>query len=77
MNNSTAKAKPKMTDKKDVDYGDNIYAKKKKRIVMQQKKDRKAKKIRKSAQQTMWAPIWRWNPRIISRPATAATATAS
>ena len=25
----------------------------------------------------LWAPIWRWNPRIISRPATAATATAS
>ena len=53
MNNSTAKAKPKMTVKNDVVYGDALSAQEKKRIVMQKKKDRKAKKVRKSAQQTI------------------------
>ena len=53
MNNSTAKAKPKMTVKNGVVYGDALSAQEKKRIVMQKKKDRKAKKVRKSAQQTM------------------------
>ena len=50
MNNSTAKAKPKMTVKNGVVYGDALSAQEKKRIVMQKKKDRKAKKVRKSAQ---------------------------
>ncbi len=54
MNNSTAKAKPKMTVKAAyVFYGDALSAQEKKRIVMQKKKDRKAKKVRKSAQQTI------------------------
>ena len=34
-------------------YGDALSAQEKKRIVMQKKKDRKAKKVRKSAQQTI------------------------
>ena len=53
MNNSTAKAKPKMTVKNGVVYGDALSAQEKKRIVMQKKKDKKAKKVRKSAQQTI------------------------
>ena len=53
MNNSTAKAKPKMTVKNGVVYGNALSAQEKKRIVMQKKKDRKAKKVRKSAQQTI------------------------
>ena len=53
MNNSTAKEKPKMTVKNGVIYGDALSAQEKKRIVMQKKKDRKAKKVRKSAQQTI------------------------
>ena len=53
MNNSTAKTKPKMTVKNGVVYGDALSAQEKKRIVMQKKKDRKAKKVRKSAQQTI------------------------
>ena len=53
MNNRTAKAKPKMTVKNGVVYGDALSAQEKKRIVMQKKKDRKAKKVRKSAQQTI------------------------
>ena len=53
MNNSTAKAKTKMTVKNGVVYGDALSAQEKKRIVMQKKKDRKAKKVRKSAQQTI------------------------
>ena len=53
MNNSTAKAKPKKTVKNGVVYGDALSAQEKKRIVMQKKKDRKAKKVRKSAQQTI------------------------
>lgn len=53
MNNSTAKAKPKMTVKNGVVYGAALSAQEKKRIVMQKKKDRKAKKVRKSAQQTI------------------------
>ena len=50
MNKSTVKAKPKMTVKNGVIYGDALSAQEKKRIVMQKKKDRKAKKVRKSAQ---------------------------
>ena len=46
MNNSTAKAKPKMTVKNGVVYGDALSAQEKKRIVMQKKKDRKAKKMK-------------------------------
>ena len=38
MNNSTAKAKPKMTVKNGVVYGDALSAQEKKRIVMQKKK---------------------------------------
>lgn len=53
MNNSTAKAKPKMTVKNGIVYGDALSAQEKKRLVMQKKKDRKAKKVRKSAQQTI------------------------
>ena len=53
MNNSTLKAKPKMTVKNGVVYGNALSAQEKKRIVMQKKKDRKAKKVRKSAQQTI------------------------
>ena len=53
MNNSTAKAKPKMTVKNGVVYGAALSAQEKKRVVMQKKKDRKAKKVRKSAQQTI------------------------
>ena len=53
MNNSTAKAKPKMTVKNGIVYGDALSAQEKKRIVVQKKKDRKAKKVRKSAQQTI------------------------
>ena len=53
MNNSTVKAKPKMTVKNGIVYGDALSAQEKKRIVMQKKKDRKAKKVRKSAQQTI------------------------
>ena len=53
MNNSTAKAKPKMTVKNGVVYGDALSAQEKKRIVMRKKTDRKAKKVRKSAQQTI------------------------
>lgn len=53
MNNSTAKAKTKMTVKNGIVYGDALSAQEKKRIVMQKKKDRKAKKVRKSAQQTI------------------------
>ena len=45
MNNSTAKAKPKMTVKNGVVYGDALSAQEKKRIVMQKKKDRKAKSL--------------------------------
>ena len=45
MNNSTAKAKPKMTVKNGIVYGDALSAQEKKRLVMQKKKDRKAKKI--------------------------------
>ena len=64
--NSTVKAKPKMTVKNGIVYGDALSAQEKKRIVMQKKKDRKAKKVRKSAQQTLsLIHISRW--RCISR----------
>ena len=53
MNNSTATAKPKMTVKNGVIYGDALSAQEKKRIVSQKKKDKGAKKVRKSAQQTI------------------------
>ena len=51
MNSSTKKAaKPKMTVKNGKVYGDALSAEEKKKIVMQKKKDRKSKKVRKSAQ---------------------------
>ena len=54
MNSSTKKAaKPKMTVKNGKVYGDALSAEEKKKIVMQKKKDRKSKKVRKSAQQTI------------------------
>ena len=39
MNNSTAKAKPKMTVKNGIVYGDALSAQEKKRLVMQKKKE--------------------------------------
>ena len=60
MNNSTAKAKPKMTVKNDVVYGDALSAQEKKRIVMQKKKDRKAKKVqigRASCRERVCVPV--------------------
>ena len=56
MNNSTtarANAAPKKTIKNGKVYGDALSAQEKKRIVMQKKKDKKAKKIPKSAQQSI------------------------
>ena len=55
MNSSkTTKAKPKQQSIKNGRvYGDALSAKEKKKIVMQRKKDKKAKKIPKSAQQTI------------------------
>ena len=54
MNSSTKKAaKPKMTVKNGKVYGDALSAEEKKKIVLQKKKDKKAKKVRKSAQQTI------------------------
>ena len=55
MNSSkTTKAKPKQQSIKNGRvYGDALSAKEKKKIVMQKKKDKKAKKIPKSAQQTI------------------------
>jgi len=50
----TTKAKPKQQSIKNGRvYGDALSAKEKKKIVMQRKKDKKAKKIPKSAQQTI------------------------
>ena len=54
MANKSQKAnKPKQIVKNGQVYGDALSAQEKKRIVMQRKKDRKAKKIPKSAQQTI------------------------
>ena len=54
MANKSQKAnKPKQIVKNGQVYGDSLSAQEKKRIVMQKKKDRKAKKIPKSAQQTI------------------------
>ena len=54
MTNSTKKADtPKKTVKNGKVYGDALSAAEKKEIVMQKKKDKKAKKIPKSAQQTI------------------------
>ena len=54
MANKFQKAnKPKQIVKNGQVYGDALSAQEKKRIVMQKKKDRKAKKIPKSAQQTI------------------------
>ena len=54
MNNSTKKAaKPKVTVKNGKVYGDALSAEEKKRIVTQKKKDKKTKKVPKSAQQTI------------------------
>ena len=54
MTGSTKRAeKPKMTVKNGKVYGDALSAEEKKKIVLQKKKDKKAKKVRKSAQQTI------------------------
>ena len=54
MTTSTKKADtPKKTVKNGKVYGDALSAAEKKKIVMQKKKDKKAKKIPKSAQQTI------------------------
>ena len=56
MNSKTAKANPKPQQKSVKNgkvYGDALSAQEKKKIVMQKKKDKKAKKIAKSAQQTI------------------------
>lgn len=54
MTNSIKKADtPKKTVKNGKVYGDALSAAEKKEIVMQKKKDKKAKKIPKSAQQTI------------------------
>ena len=53
MHSSTKKAaEPKRLTKNGKVYGDALSAAEKKKIVMQKKKDKKAKKIPKSAQQT-------------------------
>jgi len=52
-NKSQKANKPKQIVKNGQVYGDALSAQEKKRIVMQKKKDRKAKKIPKSAQQTI------------------------
>ena len=53
MTTSTKKADtPKKTVKNGKVYGDALSAAEKKKIVMQKKKDKNAKKIPKSAQQT-------------------------
>ena len=52
MNNST-KAKPKQTVKNGRVLGDTLSAQEKKRLVSQKKKDKKSKRIPKSAQQTI------------------------
>ena len=58
MNSSTKKAaKPKMTVKNGKVYGDALSAEEKKKIVMQKKKDRKSKKVRKSRSRR--SPMWR------------------
>ena len=56
MNSKTAKENPKPQQKSVKNgkvYGDALSAQEKKKIVMQKKKDKKAKKIAKSAQQTI------------------------
>ena len=54
MHSSTKKAaEPKRLTKNGKVYGDLLSAEEKKKLVMQKKKDRKAKKVRKSAQQTI------------------------
>ena len=56
MNSKNPKARPKPQQKSIRDgkvYGDALSAQEKKKIVMQKKKDKKAKKIAKSAQQTI------------------------
>ena len=58
MNSKNPKARPKPQQKSIRDgkvYGDALSAQEKKKIVMQKKKDKKAKKIAKSAQQTITA----------------------
>ena len=53
MSSTKKAAKPNKTVKNGMVYGDALSAEEKKKIVMQKKKDRKAKKVRKSAQQTI------------------------
>ena len=53
MSSTKKAAKPNMTVKNGMVYGDALSAEEKKKIVLQKKKDRKAKKVRKSAQETI------------------------
>ena len=54
MHSSTKKAaEPKRLTKNGKVYGDLLSAEEKKKLVLQKKKDKKAKKVRKSAQQTI------------------------
>ena len=54
LHSSTKKAaEPKRLTKNGKVYGDLLSAEEKKKLVLQKKKDKKAKKVRKSAQQTI------------------------
>lgn len=54
MHSSTKKAaEPKRLTKNGKVYGDLLSAEEKKKLVLQKKKDKKAKKVRQSAQQTI------------------------
>ncbi len=53
MNNSKSTPKPRKTVKNGKVYGDALSAEEKKRLVTQKRKDKTAKKVRKSAQQTI------------------------
>ena len=53
MSNSKRKPQPRMTVKNGKVYGDALSAEEKKRLVAQKKKDKKSRKVRISAQQTI------------------------
>lgn len=53
MSNSKRKSQPRMTVKNGKVYGDALSAEEKKRLVAQKKKDKKSRKVRISAQQTI------------------------
>lgn len=57
LNNSTAKAKPKMTVKNGVIYGDALSAQEKKRIVMQKKRTGRQRKSASPPSRPF--PMWR------------------